>query len=149
VLDVDRLRPGTLILDDSAPHCFSVPRAIARHEARRDILFTEGGVVRVADEISRTRYAPSSLSAATVRQEMPYFAPADTRAITSCVLSSLLTMRCDDLAPTTGSDPGLAECSAHYRALESYGVENGALHCDTYVLDAQRVAEFRDRFGRT
>ena len=29
ILDVDRLQPGTLIVDDSAPHCFRSDKALA------------------------------------------------------------------------------------------------------------------------
>jgi amino acid adenylation domain-containing protein len=43
VLDVEQLGPGALIVDDSAPHCFTPERAIRRFEADGDILFTAGG----------------------------------------------------------------------------------------------------------
>ena len=32
ILDIDRLKPGTLIVDDSGPHCFSPEQAIKRFE---------------------------------------------------------------------------------------------------------------------
>ena len=40
VLDVRQIRPGTMIVDDSGPHCYSVPEAIRRLETEQDILFT-------------------------------------------------------------------------------------------------------------
>jgi len=47
VLDIEHLNPGTLIVDDSGPHCFSPAKAIQRFEAHEDILFTAGGVLRL------------------------------------------------------------------------------------------------------
>lgn len=40
VLDVDRLQPGTLLVDNSGPHCFDAQRAIARFERQHDLLLT-------------------------------------------------------------------------------------------------------------
>lgn len=45
VLDITRVHQGTVIVDDSAPHCFDVKLAIERAEAKADILFTEGGLL--------------------------------------------------------------------------------------------------------
>src|SRR5262249_20383426 len=46
LLDVARLRPGTLLVDDSAPHCFDPQRALRRFQQQRDVLFTEAGALR-------------------------------------------------------------------------------------------------------
>ncbi|MEG3936535.1 non-ribosomal peptide synthetase, partial [Microcoleus sp. T3_B1] len=51
ILDIDRLKPGTLIVDDSGPHCFSPEQAIDRFEKHKDILFTEGGALHAPDPI--------------------------------------------------------------------------------------------------
>src|SRR5262249_2157335 len=51
VLDVSRLAPGTLLVDDSAPHCFSPQAAIKRFEQSGDIVFTEAGVVLAPEPI--------------------------------------------------------------------------------------------------
>ena len=47
VLDIISVKPGTLIVDDSSPHCFNVEIAQQRLMADGDILFTEGGLLRV------------------------------------------------------------------------------------------------------
>jgi acyl carrier protein len=46
ILDADRLRPGTLVVDDSAPHCFRPDKAFRRLRDHGDLLFTEGGTLR-------------------------------------------------------------------------------------------------------
>ena len=39
ILDITQLQPGTMIVDDSAPHCFRLEDAIQRFEEHADILF--------------------------------------------------------------------------------------------------------------
>jgi hypothetical protein len=57
-LEVERLEPGTLIVDDSGPHCFQVPKAIERSMSQQDILFTEGGILQSSTVIPCLRYLP-------------------------------------------------------------------------------------------
>ncbi|MFF8510519.1 amino acid adenylation domain-containing protein [Streptomyces sp. NPDC015492] len=47
VLDVSRLRPGTIVVDDSFPHCFDTAEALARMRERRDVLIVGGGLLSV------------------------------------------------------------------------------------------------------
>ncbi len=51
VIDVDRLRPGTIIVDDSYPPGFPLERAIRRAETDGDLVFGNAGMVRLADSI--------------------------------------------------------------------------------------------------
>jgi amino acid adenylation domain-containing protein len=61
ILDVDRLAPGTLLVDDSSPHCFPLDRAARRLRERRDILFTEGGMLRAPRRLQQVIYLPAEL----------------------------------------------------------------------------------------
>ncbi|MFE6856325.1 hypothetical protein ACFVDH_36720, partial [Streptomyces sp. NPDC057674] len=47
LLDVSRLRPGTIVVDDSFPHCFDTTKALARMRDRRDVLIVGGGLLTV------------------------------------------------------------------------------------------------------
>src|SRR5439155_610296 len=58
VVDVARLAPGTLVVDDSFPPCLSVPAAAARLRTRGDLLFTAGGFVRAPGRITRAIALP-------------------------------------------------------------------------------------------
>ncbi|GAI92472.1 unnamed protein product, partial [marine sediment metagenome] len=60
ILDIAKIRPGTIIVDDSAPHCFNPELAIQRLENQEDILFTEGGILKSSQPISELRYLPDS-----------------------------------------------------------------------------------------
>ncbi len=57
-LDVDRIRPGPLVVDDSAPHCFPIEKALRRAMERRDVLFAEAGLLTSMIPMERTAYVP-------------------------------------------------------------------------------------------
>src|SRR5439155_10855092 len=103
LLDVDRLSPGTLIVDDSAPHCFRPSEAFRRLEHAGDILFTEGGVLTASEAIPQLRYLPTGL--APMREAwMEHFPVADDRrVIAACMLSSLRSARFPVLCPPVGA----------------------------------------------
>jgi hypothetical protein len=142
VLDVGQLRPGTLIVDDSSPHCFDPRRAIGRLEARGDLLFTEGGVLHAPAPIRETSYVPQALT--------PFFARflrRNPHDITGCILSSLLSAHIEALPPTVGL-VRLEDAVRHYRALVRRGFRAADLHCDGYELPPASVAAFAERWGR-
>src|SRR5262249_62076345 len=90
ILDVDRLAPGTLLVDDSSPHCFRPDRAVRRLRERQDLLFTEGGMLRAATPLGHVIYIPEALER-VVRDVPPdRFANYDSHRITGGVLSALL-----------------------------------------------------------
>jgi len=145
VLDVARLRPYTLIVDDSAPHCFDRPAAEKRLRERGDVLFTEGGVLQAPEPIPRLLHLPRGAEALagllpSGLPGMPGVARADE--ITGCVLSSLLSTRFPDLGPTIG-EVTLADSRRHYERLQALGFRGAPLHCEGFSLPAESVARFR------
>ncbi|WP_051760210.1 hybrid non-ribosomal peptide synthetase/type I polyketide synthase [Herbidospora cretacea] len=105
VIDVDRLRPGTIVVDDSFPHCFDVARA----RARRDVTVVGGGLLSMPGIERR------------LAEDVP--APWLPGTIASCRLESLLP----DLPPVLGlvdTETALA-C---WRAMTAAGVEAAPLH---------------------
>ena len=146
ILDIGAVRPGTLIVDDSGPHCFAADDAIKRFEAEQDLLFTEGGVVQLPDPWRHLRYLPHR-----VEQMMhPAFVEAmltrNPLHIGSCVLSGLLSAGADRLVPTLGL-PDDASCLEHYRGLRRLGCTAATLHCEGYVLPPRWIESHRSRFG--
>jgi amino acid adenylation domain-containing protein len=147
ILNVDRLAPGTVLVDDSSPHCFRLGQAIRRLRAQQDILFTDGGMLRAPWPLRQTIYLPSSLEqfVQTVPAEM--FAGHDPHHITGCVLSGLLSAQQRGPSPTVGL-PTLPACLAHYEVVTELGFQAAALHCDGFTLDERTVQAFRRQFGR-
>ncbi len=146
ILDVSAMKPGTVIVDDSAPHCFSAVDAIKRFEADGDILFTEGGVVQLPRPWRHRRYLPQRVE----RMMHPEFVGAmltrDPSSLGSCVLSSLLSAGGEGFVPTLGL-PDDASCLAHYGGLRRVDCGAAALQCDGYVLPRPQIEVFRSRFG--
>ncbi len=141
VLDIARVPPGTLIVDDSSPHCFAPARAIQRWQQYGDILFTEGGVVKSPHPIHEISYLPKALV-----DVFSGYARRNPFDITGCVLSGLLSARCDDLAPTVGS-VAVEDSVKHYHALKALGFQAADFHSEQYTLEAELVHDFRRRFG--
>jgi predicted amino acid dehydrogenase/acyl carrier protein len=147
LLDVDRLAPGALLVDDSSPHCFRLDRAISRLRAQQDILFTEGGMLRAPQPLRQTVYVPAGLEQAVQTIPAEVFANHDPHHITGCVLSALLSAQRTDLPATVGF-PSVQTCLVHYDALTRLGFEAGALHCESFAPEAKILQNFRRRFGR-
>jgi amino acid adenylation domain-containing protein len=147
IVDVDRLRPGTLLVDDSAPHCFRADKAFRRLRDAGDILFTEGGTLASPTPLRQVVFLPPALelvARAVPRDVLPVV--TDPTQITGCIMSSLLSTRYADLPPTIGL-VAADEAVAHYDRLTSLGFDAAPLHCESVMLDSALVAAFRERFG--
>jgi acyl carrier protein len=147
ILDVARLRPYSLLVDDSAPHCFARAAAEKRLRERGDLLFTEGGVLQAPEPIPRLLHLPRGAEAlaALLPSGLPGM-PGVSRAdeITGCVLSGLLSMRFAELAATIG-EVTLEESIRHHERLMSLGFRGAPLHCEGFALPAESVARFRSQ----
>ena len=87
ILDINSLQPGTLIIDDSGPHCFSKEHAIDRLIKYNDILFTEGGVLYSKEKMENYTYLPDYIDSKIIDLNSQFFVYTDS--ITGCILSSL------------------------------------------------------------
>jgi amino acid adenylation domain-containing protein len=148
ILDVDRLAPGTLLVDDSSPHCFRLDRAVRRLRERHDLLFTEGGMLRAPQPLRQVIYVPAGLERMVQTVPAEVFTNYDPHHITGCVLSGLLSARQADLPPTVGV-ASLSTCLAHYEAVAGLGFRAAALHCEGFAPEEEAVRGLRRQFGRT
>lgn len=141
VVDVARLRPGTLMVDDSDPHCFSGDAARRRMEEAGDVLFSEGGFLQVSEPVRQDVFCPDEgreLVKHRLREEA-------ARNITGCNLSSLLSSRFG-LPRTVGAvEPEAAR--QHLAALMRLQVTAAQPHCSDYYLRADQIESFRARHG--
>ena len=152
VLDVERLRPGTVIVDDSYPPAFSVEAAMHRLKMDADIFFSNAGMLRLPTPIRETMVVPpaaeallQSFGVATYREELI----RDPNELTACVLSSLLTGQPDGSFPPTIGLAGLPALVDHYQNLSRLHIESARPQCDKYFLPDETVERFRLRFGGT
>jgi acyl carrier protein len=149
VMDVASLAPGTLIVDDSAPHCLNGPEALARFSEKQDILCTEGGFVRGRVPMPRIAHVPPSiatgLSAELPQLLLSFLTPYD---VTACILSALLSATIPELAPTIGP-AARAATRQHWTALAELGFSAAALNYEGTPLRSDLTAQFRRRFGKS
>jgi hypothetical protein len=145
VLDIARVAPGTIVVDDSAPHAFSSVHALRRFLEQGDILVTEGGVLLAPEPLPLRAYVPDELESWLKAGLTRLVAQTDPRLITGCVLSGLLSARYDHLVPTIGLVDRRTALD-HYRMLDALGFRSPELQLDGTVLDTRAVAEFRSRF---
>jgi amino acid adenylation domain-containing protein len=148
VLDITRVKPGTLIVDDSAPHCFVSELAVERFQEQEDILFTEGGVLRSPHPISHLRYLPRYLEQIMSSAEIEDFLKTNHFNITGCVFSSLLSSYFEHLKPTVGALDWRTSVQ-HYEVLDQLEFQAADLHCGDYRLPEESIRNFRQRFGNS
>ncbi|WP_239082460.1 non-ribosomal peptide synthetase [Actinoplanes teichomyceticus] len=116
-LDVGRLRPGTILVDDSFPHCFDTTRALARMRAHADVLIVGGGLL---DCGPATRTAAAGLPVAAHPGRLP-------GTVASCQLESLLHAVTPGL-PLVCGPVSAAQAASYWEALDAAGVGAAPLH---------------------
>ncbi|NEP72553.1 MAG: AMP-binding protein, partial [Okeania sp. SIO2G4] len=147
VLDIIQVKSGTIIIDDSAPHCFDPDLAIQRFEEHGDILFSEGGVLRSPVPINSLIYFPPHIANLMSNDQRETTLNPNPFNIMGCAFSSLLSSRFEQLQPTVGFVDG-QHSHSHYQVLQELGFEAGDLHCGEYVLPKTSIANFRHHFGK-
>ncbi len=144
ILDVNKLNPGTLIVDDSAPHCFSAETAIKRLETEQDILFTEGGILRPSQAIERLVYLPNNIQKVMTEKQRHNYLNRQPFNITGCVFSSLLSTRFEQLTPKVGL-VDLETSLQHYKILKELNFSAADLSCQNYQLPPELINQFQQK----
>lgn len=139
LLDVDRLEPGTTVVDDSFPHCFDTGRATARMDRAGDVLVVGGGLLSIG---AVERRVADGLPAATVAGYLAQ--PSIPGTIASCRLESLLHASGADV-PLVRGPVGAATGLAYWAAAEAGGTDAAPLHLLTRTIDAEVARRIRRR----
>ncbi len=121
VLDVDALRPSTVVVDDSAPHLFDVDRAVARVR-RGELTVTEGGMLRWPSPVAEVRWLPPDRRLADLLASLRGYR-GDAHSVMGCVTAGLLTAA-DELSDPgePGAPPGLELSRTTYQRLSHLGL---------------------------
>ncbi|NUT28074.1 MAG: amino acid adenylation domain-containing protein [Streptomyces sp.] len=139
LLDVGRLRPGTIVVDDSFPHCFDTARALDRMSRDQDVLVVGGGLLAV--DSTRPRLSEDLPSLANTGFATRSGIPG---TLASCRLESLLHAHLMDEGgrPRSGLPlihglVDLPRALAHWDAAEAAGVRSAPLHLLDRVLEGE------------
>ncbi|MFE9461754.1 amino acid adenylation domain-containing protein [Streptomyces californicus] len=141
LLDVDRLAPGTTVVDDSFPHCFDTSRAFDRMDRAKDVLIVGGGLL---DAGPVRRQQAEGLPAAAVAGYLARPMVPDT--IASCRFESLLHAS-GAAVPLVRGLVDTATGLAYWKAAEASGTRAAPLHLLTRAIDVNgldRVVSGRD-----
>ncbi len=150
VLEVQRLRPGTVIVDDSYPPAFPVEMAMRRLQDDADIFFSNAGMLRLPTPIRETMVIPAGAESLLTRFGISAYRDEvlrDPHELTACVLSSLLTGQRDGGFPPTLGLAGLVDLVDHYRNLKAIGIGPARPQCDKFFLADEPVDRFCLKFG--
>ena len=143
ILDVGRLKPGTIILDDSGPFCFNEQEARKRMERKKDILFMEAGSLFLAEPIE---YVHNVFSVSGANSKSAYFEYNDIHKIGGCVLSSLLLFLDKNLKPTIGMAE-IDDCLAYYDYMKALGIKGANVSTYKHTTDDEYVKKFKEEWG--
>jgi amino acid adenylation domain-containing protein len=146
LLGVERLLPGTLVVDDSNPPSFALREAARRFRERGDILFTAGDVLRSPQPLRQVVHVPPALEPLLEVLPRKVFQQFDPYHITGCVLSGLLSAGPPGLERTLG-EVDRPTCLRHYDALTRLGFQGPALQVGDVFLNGEAVRSFRQRFA--
>jgi hypothetical protein len=141
VIDVDRLNPGSIVVDDSFPLCFDLQKARRRFDSKADILCVAGGSVALNASISWNLALPPGISAVARGGDGGALLPSST-TITGCILSSL--MPAAGLRPTLGI-VSLDECRQYWAGFAKLGIRAAPLHCGSWTVTARELYSFRSQ----
>ncbi len=146
ILEMDAVAPGTILVDDSAPHCFRTDHALKRLKEKGDILVTEGGVLAAPEVLPVLAHLPRMIEGGLRDAFLAALVQTGPEQITGCVFSALLSSRFSELPPTLGLID-LETSRRHYETLDRLGFSSARLHLDETPLSDELVGDFRARFG--
>jgi len=146
VLDVRKLTAGTIVVDDSFPHCFDSESAVQRMMTHKDVLLIDGGFVSPQEPIEWTlafpEHVPSRFDALFGTSLLPF---QNGTAITGCILSALLSKK---FGATASVGPvELEVCREHSDVLSRLGIGAAPLRCGSWSVPETHVADFRSIAG--
>jgi hypothetical protein len=141
VIDIDRLKPGSIVVDDSFPLCFDLHKAKRRFDSAGDIVCVAGGMVALDKPIKWNLALPPGISAVAPGARGAALFPAST-AITGCILSSL--MPAAGLRATVGA-ASFEDCVAYWDGFARLGIRAAPLHCGAWTLTARDLYRFRSQ----
>ncbi|MDF3148276.1 non-ribosomal peptide synthetase, partial [Streptomyces sp. T21Q-yed] len=129
LLEVDRLRPGTIVVDDSFPHCFDTASALDRMSRDQDVLVVGGGLLALGS--TQTQLNEDLPAVAGAGFAMRHGIPG---TLASCRLESLLHAHLRESGRAASDLPlihglvDLPRALAHWDAAEAAGVRPAPLH---------------------
>jgi len=129
VIDIQRVAPGTVLVDDSQPNCWSREAAWKRVVLSGDIAPCEAGLVD-ATSINYWSYFPFQFASPD---------PEGGTPVTWCCLAEGLAIRLDPTLPPTVGEPNLAGLTRFAEAFDRFGFQVAPLQCGSNFLPVDKL----------
>ncbi|MDQ6672793.1 MAG: hypothetical protein M3069_18960 [Chloroflexota bacterium] len=129
VIDIQRVAPGTVLVDDSQPNCWSREAAWRRVVQSGDIAPCEAGLVD-ASSINYWSYFPFRFASTD---------PEGGTSVAWCCLAEGLAIGLDPTLPPTVGEPNLAGLARYVAALDRFGLRVAPLQCGSNFLPVERL----------
>jgi len=129
VITVDALRPGTILVDDSFPHCFDVEAALQRMRTNRDVLVVGGGLLDCGP-LEREVFLPAE--GALIKDQLVRH--LSIGGVAGCQLEPLMCL----VDASLPSRKGLVEVSTaalFMDAADRLGITAAPLHLGEHLVD--------------
>ncbi|MGR3221026.1 MAG: amino acid adenylation domain-containing protein [Candidatus Anammoxibacter sp.] len=146
ILSIEKIKPGTLIVNDSGRTCFNLDTAIQRCERQKDILFTEGDVLNSPIPATRSIYLPPFVEDELNETHLKSLVEFHPDLITGCVLSSLLSARFDEIKSITGTVAS-DSCLQNFQLLKQTGFKAAQLHYENYTPSEEIITHFKNQYS--
>ena len=144
-LKADYLKTGTLIVDDSGPHCISPESIIDRFLSKKDVLMTEGGVLEIPGTIINTLSFPKEIDTNIFTHYKSHF--VSEKELTGCILSGLLSFMDDKIKPTIGQVETI-DSITNYNYLIKLKYKGAKLHFENFILPTDLIHAFTHKSKR-
>lgn len=141
IVDVHKFKKGVMIVDDSGPHCFSIDDAIQRLNHSRDILFTEGGVLKSKSAFKVSAFLPREMEKYLEQKGVAAFDNFPMDRITGCVLSGLID-HCENRNRNTTGPVKVNDSRSQYLKLKAWGIESAPLHAGQYEISEDQIIDY-------
>ena len=145
IINIDKVRSGTMIVDYSFPSSFSVINAARRAEQNGDLIFTSGGQLRLGQQIEEIIYLPrvaEEMLEIINPEKMQSIIIRDSREMTGCILASIFTEMDSGVGVTLGKFTD-AEALSHYKFINGLGLGPARLQMQSYFVTDEAVEKFR------
>ena len=145
IINIDKVRPGTMIVDYSFPSSFSIIDAARRAERDGDLIFTSGGQLRLEQQIEEIIYLPrvaEEMLEIINPEKMQSIIIRDSREMAGCILASIFTEMDSGVGVTLGKFTD-KEALSHYKFINGLGLGSARLQMQGYFVTDEAIQKFR------
>ncbi len=143
VLDISKIRPGSVLVDDSFPHIVDVRKAIARMEKEKDVLIVGAGKLSVGQK--KRTIVQTSLLDSWINKIIEKFGD---EGMPGCRAESLLISFDPSLPATIGLVNGF-NAARYWKKAEELNLGAVGFHLQGFVIDNTLIQKVKNHHKKT